>query len=72
MFIFIMVFATIDDMMDISGLPLLGIIAEDPNVTLAATFNQPLLRYKPRSAAAKAMVRISRRIMGLPAPISIR
>ena len=63
---------TIDDMMDTAGLPLLGIIPEDPNVTLAATFNHPLLQYKPRSPAAKAYIRISKRIMGLPAPISIR
>ena len=63
---------TIDDMMDAAGLPLLGIIPEDPNVTLSATFNQPLLRYKPRSSATKAYIRISKRILGLPEPISIR
>ena len=63
---------TIDDVMDTAGLPLLGIVPEDKNVTLAAVFNQPLLRYKPRTAAAKACTRIARRIMGLPAPISIR
>ena len=63
---------TVDEMMDTAGLPLLGIIPEDPNVTLAATFNQPLLKYKPRCSAAKACVRISKRIMGLPEPISIR
>ena len=63
---------TIDDMMDTAGLPLLGIIEEDRNVTLAAAFNQPLLTYKPRSAASKACMRIARRILGLPEPISIR
>ena len=63
---------TIDDVMDTAGLPLLGIVPEDKNVTLAAVFNQPLLKYKPRSAAAKACVRISKRIMGQPEPISIR
>ena len=63
---------TIDDMMDTAGLPLLGIIPEDPNVTLAATFNQPLLCYKPRTAAAKACIRISKRIQGLPEPIRVR
>ena len=63
---------TIDDMMDTAGLPLLGIIAEDPNVTLAATWGKPLLTYKPRSAAARACVRIADRILGVPVPIKIR
>ena len=63
---------TIDDMMDTTGIPLLGIVPEDPNVTLAATFNQPLLCYKPRTAAAKACIRISKRIQGLPEPIRVR
>ena len=63
---------TIDDVMDTAGLPLLGIVPEDKNVTLAAAFNKPLLKYKPRTAAAKACVRIAKRILGLPVPISIR
>ena len=63
---------TIDDMMDTAGLPLLGIVPEDASVTLAATFNHPLLTYKPRSSAARACTRIARRIMGRPEPISIR
>ena len=63
---------TIDDVMDTAGLPLLGIVPEDKNVTLAATFNQPLLKYKPRCAAARACTRISKRILGQPEPISIR
>ena len=63
---------TIDDMMDTAGLPLLGIIAEDPNVTLAATWGKPLLTYKPRSAAARACARIADRILGVPVPIKIR
>ena len=61
-----------DDMMDTAGLPLLGVIPEDENVTLAATFNQPLLLYKPRCAAAKACARIAKRITGLPVPIKVR
>ena len=63
---------TVDDMMDTAGLPLLGIIPEDPNVTLAATFNRPLLCYKPRCAAAKAGLRISKRILGIPVPVQVR
>ena len=63
---------TVDDVMDTAGLPLLGIVPEDKYVTLAATFNQPLLKYKPRCAASKACMRIAKRILGLPEPISIR
>lgn len=63
---------TIDDVMDTSGLPLLGVVLEDPNVTLAASFGKPLLRYAKRSNAAKAFRRIARRIQGLPEPLTLR
>lgn len=63
---------TIDDVMDTAGLPLAGIVPEDPCVTLAASFGKPLLRYAPRCPAAKACRRISRRIQGLHEPISLR
>jgi len=63
---------TIDDMMDTAGLPLLGIIPEDLNVTLATTWGRPLLCYKPRCAAARAGLRISRRILGIPVPVQVR
>lgn len=63
---------TIDDVMDTAGLPLLGVIPEDPNVTLAAAFGQPLLKYRPRCGAAQACRRIAYRIQGLPEPIKIR
>ena len=33
---------TIDDVMDTAGLPLCGIVPEDPCITLAASFGQPL------------------------------
>ena len=63
---------TVDDVMDCSGLPLLGVVPEDMNVTLAATFGKPLLKYKPRSAASRAFRRIANRIQGLPDPIKLR
>ena len=63
---------TIDDMMDTAGIPLLGIIPEDPSVTLSATFNCPLLTFKPHCAAAKAFRRIAKRITGFPVPITNR
>ena len=61
---------TIDDVMDGSGIPLLGIVPEDANVTLSATFEIPLLRYTKRGAAA-ACKRIAKRITGASVPLSI-
>lgn len=62
---------TIDDVMDESGLPLLGVVPEDENVTLAAAFETPLLKYTHKGAAA-ACKRIAKRIQGLPVPIDLR
>ena len=63
---------TVDDVMDTAGLPLLGVIPEDLNMTLAATFGHPLLSYRKRCAAAKACRRIAKRIQGFPEPIALR
>lgn len=60
----------IDDIMDKAGLPLLGVIPEDPNVVLASTFRQPLLGYTSRGASA-ACRRIARRIRGLKVPVKL-
>ena len=63
---------TIDDIMDASGLPLVGVVLEDVNVTLAAACGQPLLKFAGRSSAAGACRRIAKRIQGLPEPITFR
>lgn len=62
---------TIDDVMDHAGLPLLGIVLEDPNVTLAAAFERPVQLYAARSDAARAFRRIAARIQGLNQPIKL-
>ena len=62
---------TVDDVMDRAGLPLLGIIPEDPNVSLAAVFEKSLLLYTRKGAAA-ACRRIAKRIQGLPEPMKLR
>lgn len=62
---------TVDDVMDEAGLPLLGIVPEDPNVVLAAAFQKPLISYTQRGAAA-ACKRIAKRIRGLPVPVTLR
>lgn len=61
---------TVDDIMDRSGLPLLGLVPEDENVVLAAAFSKPLL-YQSRRGAAAACRRIAKRIQGMYVPISI-
>ena len=63
---------TIDDGMDTAGLPLAGVVAEDPNVTLAAAFGLPLLKYARRSSASKCFRSIAKRIQGIPVPITIK
>jgi len=63
---------TIDDVMDSAGLPLSGVILDDPHVTLAASFGHPLLKYAKRSPAAKACRKIARRIQGFHEPITLR
>ena len=63
---------TIDDVMDTAGLPLLGVVLEDPNVTLAATFGQPVLIFAKRCDAAKAYRKIARRIQGFHEPITLK
>jgi septum site-determining protein MinD len=63
---------TIDDVMDTAGLPLIGIVMEDSDVTLAAACGLPLLRFNKRSAAVKSYTKIANRIQGIPEPISFR
>lgn len=40
---------TVDDVMDMVGYPLLGLVPEDRNVPLAAVHDRPLLHYARRS-----------------------
>ena len=63
---------TVDDVMDSAGLPLAGIVPEDPNMTLAAAFGRPLLSYKPHCPAAAAFRRIAGRLQGFHRPIPLK
>ena len=63
---------TIDDVMDTAGLPLVGIVPEDPNVILAASFGKPVLQFAKRCEATKAYRRIARRIQGFQEPITLK
>ena len=61
---------TVDDIMDRTGLPLMGIVPEDPNVLLAATFQTPLCK-QTRKGAAAACKRIATRIRGIRVPVRL-
>jgi septum site-determining protein MinD len=61
---------TVDDIMDFTGLPLIGVVPEDIRVPLAAADGKPLLQYTRRDSAA-ACRRIAKRIMGYNVPISL-
>ena len=63
---------TIDDVMDSAGLPLIGVVMEDPHVTLAAAFGKSLSEYAPRCTAARAFRRIANRLQGFPEPMKLR
>lgn len=55
--------ATVDDVMDGVGLPLLGIVPEDANVTLAAAAGVPIILHT-RHGASVACLHIARRLCG--------
>ena len=59
---------TVDDMMDDVGLPLIGIVPEDPNVILAAAENTALLS-KTKKGAALACRNIASRLAGKRTPL---
>ncbi len=62
---------TVDDAIDQTGLRLLGIVPEDPNVVLAAAFGRSLLLHTKKGAAA-ACRRIAKRIQGYTVPVSMK
>lgn len=61
---------TVDDVIDRTGLQLLGIVPEDPNVVLAAAFEKPLILHTKKGAAA-ACGRIAQRLKGYNVPVTI-
>lgn len=61
---------TVDDCMDLIGLPLLGLVPEDARVTLAAAGGRPLLSGS-RKGAALACIHIARRLCGIKQPLLI-
>lgn len=66
--LFEMMKTTVDDVMDQTGLPLLGIVPEDPSVTVAAAVGTPLILYTGKKAA-RACLNIARRLSGRSVPL---
>ena len=62
---------TVDDIMDDAGLPLIGVVPEDRNVTLAAAFGNPLI-LQTEKGAAQACVAIAKRIQGKKVPLTLK
>ncbi len=60
--------SNVDDMMDHVGLPLLGLIPEDQSVPVAAAHGSALV-LRSRKGAAMACLHISRRLLGMEAPL---
>ena len=54
--------------MDTAGLPLLGMVPEDPQVTLAAAQSVPLV-LKTYKGAAPAYLNIAKRLLGQRVPL---
>lgn len=59
---------SIDNAMDTAGLPLLGVVPEDPAVTMAAAAGVPLV-LTAHKGAASAYLNISKRILGQRVPL---
>lgn len=61
---------TVDDCMDLIGLPLLGLVPEDARIPLAAAGGKPLLSGAKRGAAL-ACIHIAQRLCGMKQPLLI-
>ena len=62
----------LDEAMNTAGLPLLGVVPEDPKVTLAAGEGQPLILSTRRGqGAALAYLNVAKRLMGQHVPLML-
>ena len=59
---------SIDNAMDTAGLPLLGVVPEDPAVTLATAAGVPLV-LSAHKGAAPAYLNIAKRLLGQRVPL---
>jgi septum site-determining protein MinD len=54
----------VEDVLEILAIPLLGIVAESPDVLTASNLGSPVTLHNPASAAARAYTDAARRLMG--------
>jgi septum site-determining protein MinD len=54
----------VDDVLEILAIPLLGIVAESPDVLTASNVGCPVTLHNPGSAAARAYRDAARRLLG--------
>jgi septum site-determining protein MinD len=54
----------VEDVLEILAIPLLGVVAESPDVLTASNLGCPVALHNPASAAAKAYVDAARRLLG--------
>jgi septum site-determining protein MinD len=54
----------VEDVLEILAIPLLGIIAESPDVLTASNMGCPITLHDPASAAARAYTEAARRLLG--------
>jgi septum site-determining protein MinD len=62
---------TVDDVLEILAIPLLGIVAESPDVLTASNLGCPITLHNPASPAARAYNEAARRLLGETIPFSV-
>lgn len=62
---------TIDEAMDTAGLPLLGVVPEDPDVLISAAKGTPIVLHTS-NGASRAYLNIARRLLGRRVPLMQR
>jgi septum site-determining protein MinD len=60
---------TVEDVLEILAIPLLGIVNESPDVLTASNVGCPITLHNPTSAAARAYDDAARRLMGETVPL---
>jgi septum site-determining protein MinD len=60
----------VDDVLEILAIPLLGIVAESPDVLTASNLGSPVTLHNPTSVASRAYVEAARRLMGEDVAVS--
>lgn len=60
----------VEDVLEILAIPLLGIVAESPDVLTASNMGSPVTLHNPNSAPARAYTDAARRLMGETVPLN--